>query len=180
MKKKTVEIKARCDDHEVVRAMLRERQADFRGSDHQIDTYYDVPVGRLKLRRGNIENALIYYDRPDQPEPKESDVLLHETGETGSLADILDKLFGRLVVVDKRREIYFIGNVKFHLDLVEGLGTFVEIEAIDDEGRYPVEELRRQCTDYVTLFGIRERDLLMSSYSDMLMCAAGLAQGVRP
>ncbi len=179
MKKKTVEIKARCHDHEFVRGVLRDRHAEFRGNDHQTDTYYDVPGGRLKLRRGEIENALIFYERPDQPEPKESEVLLHETTDPGSLGEILDKLFGTLVVVAKRREIYFIGNVKFHLDTVEGFGTFVEIEAIDDAGNRPVAELRSQCMDYMKLFRIRDVDLLMSSYSDMLLCAAGLAQGVR-
>ncbi len=179
MRKRTVEIKARCADLSVIRDILQARKAECRGTDHQIDTYYDVPTGRLKLRRGTIENALIFYNRPDQPEPKESDVLLHDTLDGGSLQGILDSVFRRLAVVDKTREIYFIGNVKFHLDRVAELGTFVEIEAIDESGGRPVSELRAQCLEYMNLFRIREGDLLMSSYSDMLLCAAGISQGVR-
>ena len=55
------EIKARCADQEAVRHYLREHGADFKGTDHQIDTYFDVPEGRLKLRQGPIENNLIFY-----------------------------------------------------------------------------------------------------------------------
>ena len=46
------EIKARCTDQEAVRHYLREHGADFKGTDHQIDTYFHVPKGRLKLRQG--------------------------------------------------------------------------------------------------------------------------------
>ncbi len=71
----------------------------------------------------------------------------------------------------KEREIYFIGHVKFHIDRVEGLGTFVEIEAIDSEGMYSQEELRAHCTHYTELLGINREDMLSHSYSDMLMAA---------
>ena len=74
-----VEIKARCADPEQVRAVLRQRNASFAGLDRQVDTYFRAPQGRLKLREGNIENALIYYHRPNQAGPKTSDVLLHQT-----------------------------------------------------------------------------------------------------
>lgn len=71
-----VEIKARCNDHEVIREYLKARDADFRGVDHQIDTYFHVPHGRLKLREGEIENFLIHYERSDQDGPKQSHVTL--------------------------------------------------------------------------------------------------------
>ncbi len=72
------------------------------------------------------------------------------------------------MVVDKQREIYFIQNVKFHLDVVAGLGTFVEIEAIDSDGSIRKEELLQQCHHYMKLFEISETDLLSHSYSDLL------------
>ncbi len=59
-----VEIKARCDDHDRIRSFLTSRRAVFRGTDRQVDTYFKVNHGRLKLREGTIENFLVCYDRP--------------------------------------------------------------------------------------------------------------------
>ena len=126
-----VEIKARCENHEVIREILRKEGADVRGTDHQIDTYFKVPNGRLKLREGNIENHLIFYDRKETKGLKESSILLYDSTPGSSLKEILVRSLGILAVVDKKREISFIDNVKFHLDQVEGLGQFVEIEAIE-------------------------------------------------
>ena len=73
------------------------------------------------------------------------------------------------VVVDKKREIYFIDNVKFHVDQVEDLGTFVEIEAIDMTGEIGKEKLLEQCEYYLNLFDISKNDLVEYSYSDLLL-----------
>jgi len=67
-----VEIKARCKDAGPVRDYLVSNGAILKGTDHQTDTYFNVPNGRLKLREGNIENNLIFYERPDQAGPKQS------------------------------------------------------------------------------------------------------------
>ena len=164
-----VEIKARCADPAVIRAVLRDRGADFRGTDHQIDTYFAVPNGRLKLRAGKIENNLIHYHRPDQAGPKPSEVRLYRPTNGEALGRLLQAALDVKVVVDKQREIYFIDNVKFHLDNVAGLGTFVEIEAIDADGGIGAERLYEQCRHYLTLFGIQADELLRHSYSDMLL-----------
>lgn len=166
---RNIEIKARCSNHEHVRTYLASQNADFRGTDHQIDTYFVVPNGRLKLREGTIENFLIYYERSDQEGPKESRVILYKCEPNSSLKQILLKTHEVLVRVDKRREIYFIDNVKFHIDTVEGLGTFMEIEAIDEKGTIGRERLQQQCQHYLTALGIQDIDLLSSSYSDMLL-----------
>lgn len=163
-----VEIKARCGDPERVRNVLRSHQARFAGTDHQVDTYFRVRAGRLKLREGNIENALIYYDRQNESGPKKSDVLLHVVSPNSGLKEILTKALGVLAVVDKQREIYYVANVKFHIDTVQGLGSFVEIEAAGDE-RSDRGMLLEQCRDYVEQFAIREDDLVAESYSDMVM-----------
>ncbi len=169
MKRKIIEIKARSKEHGKVRDMLKREDAEFRGTDHQVDTYFKVGSGRLKLREGDIENHLIYYAREDKRGPKQSDVMLTGTEPGSSLREMLAKALGILVVVDKKREIYFMGNVKFHLDTVEGLGEFVEIEAIDDKGDIGREKLLAQCSKYMKKFGIDEKDLVSGSYSDMLM-----------
>jgi predicted adenylyl cyclase CyaB len=164
-----VEIKARCVDQGAIRGILRSRRADFRGTDHQTDTYFKVPAGRLKLREGNIENTLVYYERENQEGPKQARVTLCPTAPGSALKEILTTSLGVLVVVRKRREIYFIGNVKFHLDLVDGLGTFAEIEAIDTDGSIGKETLLAQCQAFLALFQISPHDLVAGSYSDLLL-----------
>lgn len=168
-----VEIKARCTDQDRIRTLLRERKADFKGTDHQIDTYFKPTgeVGRLKLREGSIENDLIYYERENQAGPKQSKVTLFKTEPGSTLKEILVKTLGVLVVVDKKREIYYIENIKFHIDTVEGLGAFVEIEARDVEGTLGLAKLQEQCNEYLKLFGITDSDLQTESYSDLLLAA---------
>jgi adenylate cyclase class IV len=175
----SIEIKARCPDPSRVRKVLRSRGADFKGLDRQIDTYFRVPSGRLKLREGNIENALIYYKRVDRKGSKRCDAVLwkplEHRGQAFSdclspmrpLKKILAASCGILAVVDKRREIFFIGNVKFHIDRVKGLGNFVEIEVFG--APRAAAKLRKQCEFYRNLLGIRERDLLADSNSDQLL-----------
>lgn len=164
-----VEIKARCAHPEEAEYILMQEQADFIGLDHQIDTYFRVPEGRMKLREGNIEHSLIYYRRENQEGPKTSDVILHKPSKDPGLKDLLTHSLGILTVVDKKRKIFFIGNVKFHLDEVIGLGSFVEIEAIDKEGNIGREALQKQCDHYLQLLGIKTGDLVAVSYSDLLL-----------
>ena len=163
-----VEIKARCADPEAVRDALRQHGAERRGLDHQIDTYFACASGRLKLRRGNIETALIHYQRADQAGPKESHVCLYHPHDADALEALLRAALEVRVVVDKQREIWFAGNVKMHVDEVEGLGSFVEIEAIDDDGSHTRESLLAQCQTWMEHFGVSDEDLLTSSYSDMV------------
>lgn len=163
-----VEIKARCSDPARIREVLRAHGAEFRGLDHQIDTYFRVPNGRLKLREGNIEYALIHYRRPDSPDPKPSSVSIYRPLPDPALKEVLTAALEVLVVVEKEREIYFIDNVKFHIDTVKGLGHFVEIEAIDPDGTVGADRLDAQCRFYMAQFGIRDADLIDRSYSDML------------
>lgn len=164
-----IEIKARVASLEPLRDFLIAQKARYVGTDHQKDTYFNVPEGRLKLREGNIEQALIFYRRNDQAGPKKSEVMLHAiTKEDASLVAMLKNALPTEVVVEKTREIYFIGNVKFHLDMVEGLGTFAEIEAIDLDGSVGEAQLYAQCNDYMQAWKIETEDLLTDSYSDML------------
>lgn len=164
-----VEIKARCSDQNRIREILRSRNADFRGTDQQIDTYFKTNFGRLKLREGRIENALIYYEREDEAGPKQANVILFRSDPNSSLKEILTNSLGVLVVVEKQREIYFINNVKFHIDNVKELGAFIEIEAIDSDGTIVREKLLEQCQFFLGLFNISQNDLISISYSDLLL-----------
>ncbi|MBI2411237.1 MAG: class IV adenylate cyclase [Candidatus Kerfeldbacteria bacterium] len=164
-----IEMKARCNDQQRIREILRSQQADFRGVDHQIDTYFVVPHGRLKLREGTIENHLIFYERENSAGPKKAEIMLYDTKPESSLKTILLAALETLVVVDKQREIYFINNVKFHIDNVKELGYFIEIEAIDDTEEMSEEKLREQCEMYMKLFEIQDDQLITHSYSDLLL-----------
>ena len=164
-----VEIKARCHNPGTIRQILEGRNARFIGEDRQIDTYYQVPRGRMKLRQGKIENALIYYDRHNQQGPKTSQIKLFKTSRGEDLRDLLSIALDELIVVDKKREIYFVDNVKFHIDQVQKLGSFVEIEAIDEDGSRSLEELQHQCASFMKLFEIQDQDLIAESYSDLML-----------
>lgn len=164
-----VEIKARCTDASFIRNYLLSQGAEFKGTDQQTDTYFNVTNGRLKLREGNIENALIWYERTNQAGPKNSSVNLVKIDDAKGLKETLRKSSGIKVVVQKKREIYFIGNVKFHIDEVPGLGSFAEIEASNLYADLSQEQLKEQCDFYLAAFGINDTDLVEVSYSDMLL-----------
>lgn len=163
-----IEIKARCPDLSRMREILRMENADFCGVDHQTDTYFPCTAGRFKLREGNIENALIYYRRPNQPGPKEAEVSLCRIEPNPDLRLVLSEALGVRVQVIKHREIYFLDNVKIHLDQVEPLGSFVEIEAIDADGSLGPDLLMEQCRRWMDRFGIQSDDQIDRSYGDML------------
>jgi adenylate cyclase class 2 len=164
-----VEFKARCNQPERIREILIGKGADYKGKDHQIDIYFNVPNGRLKLRKGNIENSLIAYEREDYAGAKQSNIHLVRVEPESNLEQALTITLGVKVIVDKQRDIYFIENVKFHVDEVEGLGSFMEVEAIDSEGTIGRERLQEQCNHYRKLLGVREEDMISQSYSDLLL-----------
>jgi predicted adenylyl cyclase CyaB len=163
------EFKAHCNNIQLAEEKLQTLNPIFIGEDHQIDTYFNVETGRLKLREGNIENTLIYYDRGNTANAKQSNVLLYKPNSTADLKSILTQVHGIKVVVDKRRKIYFVENVKFHFDTVATLGTFLEVEAIDTDGTIAIEKLQEQCNFYTQFFNIEMNDFIANSYSDLLL-----------
>jgi adenylate cyclase, class 2 len=164
-----IEFKAMCNDLGAAENILQRQNPFFKGTDHQLDTYFNVPNGRLKLREGNIENALIHYERENTARSKSSHVLLYQHQPDENLKAILTKALGIKAVVDKQRKIYFIGNVKFHFDTVNELGTFIEVEAIDKDGSIGKEKLQEQCDYYADLLKVGKDDFMSVSYSDMIM-----------
>lgn len=163
------EFKAKADDINGLEKKLLTLHPKYIGEDNQADTYFNVATGRLKLREGNIENSLIYYERINTAGAKQSDILLYQHHPDKTLKEILIKVNGIKVVVDKKRKIYFIDNVKFHFDVVEGLGTFAEVEAIDRNGDIGIEKLKEQCNFYADFLGIKPDDYIALSYSDMIL-----------
>jgi homotetrameric cytidine deaminase len=132
--RRNIEIKARDADP----AATLERALALGASDEgvltQRDTYFAGARGRLKLREqdgGSEAGArLIAYSRPDEAAARTSAYRLAEVGDPAGLREALDAALGTLVVVDKRRRLLLYENVRIHLDEVQGLGSYVELEAV--------------------------------------------------
>ena len=166
---KNFEFKAKVDTLEKYENKLLTLNPKFQGIDHQIDTYFNVHKGRLKLREGNIENSLINYERENISGSKISEIILYQHEPNIALKNILTRQLGVKIVVDKKRKIYFIDNVKFHFDLVENLGTFIEVEAIDSKEEFTIEELKKQCDKYFDFFELTINNVIDKSYSDLIL-----------
>jgi len=129
-----VELKAGCAyPDEIVHGLLN-LGAQPQSVDEQSDVYYRAPTGQLKLRPGEIEHTLIHYNGPDEQAPKESQLNMVAVGSERALDDVLDATVDRDVVVTQHRHILWRDNVKFHVDAIAALGSFLEIEAIYYDG----------------------------------------------
>ncbi|MEO6537137.1 MAG: class IV adenylate cyclase [Ferruginibacter sp.] len=164
-----VEFKASAENVLMLENKLKGLNALYTGEDHQVDTYFNVTKGRLKLREGNIENSLIYYERENIAGIKQSKILLYRHNPDKILKEILVTTHGIKVVVKKLRRIYFRENVKFHFDVVDGLGSFIEVEAIDADNTIGLKKLEEQCNYYAAFFEIEEGQYVDVSYSDMII-----------
>jgi len=105
-----IEIKAHCSDTDRAEKYLSEAGARFAGLDTQEDIYFHFPEGRLKLRRGPIENNLIFYRRNNQEGPKSSQFILHPVQDSSSLQSILCEALGVKVIVKKKQKNFFSGT----------------------------------------------------------------------
>jgi predicted adenylyl cyclase CyaB len=166
---RNIEIKARVATHDNVRriaAALGARRADLL---RQVDRYYEIDGGRrVKLRTFDDRPAeLIHYSRPEDEGVRPSDYSVTPVDDAEAGACLVPR-GAPLVVVRKERELWLLDNVRIHLDQVEDLGTFVELEAVVDES-HDDDACRAQVDRLVEAFGLRERDLLRASYSDLLL-----------
>jgi len=167
--KRNVEIKARVTDLAAVRERA-ERLADSGPIElEQEDTFFGCPRGRLKLRRFlDCElGELIYYERPENAGPKESRYLVHPTADPEGLRDVLGAALGAAGVVRKRRVVYLVGPTRVHLDEVEGLGAFVELEVVMPPGQDSAQGAATARTLMAQL-GIAPAQLVDRAYVDLL------------
>jgi predicted adenylyl cyclase CyaB len=165
---RNVEIKARIDDIEAIAARAGAL------ADHgpieilQDDTFFTCERGRLKLRAlSPTEGQLIFYQRPDQRGPKESFFILAATSAPDALREALSLAYGQAGRVRKRRMLYLVGRTRVHLDRVEDLGHFLELEVVlaDGEEAGPgVDEAHA----LMTALGIAPAQLIEGAYVDLL------------
>jgi adenylate cyclase, class 2 len=163
-----VEIKARCADLAAMARAAAAAGAVLVSTIGQVDTYFNVERGRLKLRQADgIDQALIFYRRPDDSEPKLSRYELVPIAPGQELGLILEQALGVRTVVRKRRQLWRLDNIRIHLDEVEGLGSFVEFEVQVLPGR-DVAGCRAQADALMDRLGIRQSDLIAGSYADLV------------
>ena len=163
-----IEIKARVRDFGEISARA-ERLSDTPVQVlPQEDTFFNTPQGRLKLRIfSSNQGQLIYYTRPDQEGPKRSDYHISHTSDPENLKRVLALAYGIRGVVRKRRYLYLVGQTRVHLDDVEGLGQFMELEVVLQEGQSDAEG-QAIAEDLMASLGVERGNLLEGAYMDLL------------
>ncbi len=165
-----IEVKARVP----VVAILEDRLGALAGEPAanvtQEDVFFAVPKGRLKLRReSNQSGEFIYYQRADESGPKYSAYFRSRPDDLAETEDELRRLFGAKAIVRKTRRLYWVEGARIHLDEVDGLGSFVEIEVpVRDDGEH---RARAQAAHLMKLLGIDDEDLVSEAYEDLLTSA---------
>jgi predicted adenylyl cyclase CyaB len=133
----------------------------------QDDTFFPCPNGRLKLRiLSENEGQLIFYRRPDKSGPKESFYVISSTTSPDSLREVLSLAYGQAGHVKKHRTLFIKGRTRIHLDRVEGLGDFLELEVFLDEGELS-ESATAEAEELLKRLGISSKQLIEGAYADM-------------
>jgi predicted adenylyl cyclase CyaB len=165
---RNIEVKAHVDDFEALKARAESLSDQPLEIIPQEDTFFNTEQGRLKLRILAPDlGVLIYYERPDQDGPKRSDYHLAETRDPESLKQTLTLAFGVRGVVRKTRYLYMVGQTRIHLDDVEGLGHFMELEVVMHEGQSDAEG-QAIAKDLMRRLGIRKEAWLEGAYMDLI------------
>ena len=165
---RNVEIKARARDFKG-QVLLAER-LENRGVLHVIqeDTFFNVVSGRLKLRTfADGSGELIQYQRVDSLDPAEPHYIRYPTDTPELLKEALTNALGVRGLVRKKRTVYLTGKKRIHMDEVEGLGSFIELEVVlesTDEIASGVALAR----ELMSKLSIEEEDLVEGAYIDML------------
>jgi len=163
-----IEIKARTRNFEEVRHRAEGMSDTPVEVISQEDIFFYTPQGRLKLRvLSHDRGQLIYYTRPDQEGPKRSDYYLSHTAAPDSLRRVLELAYGIRGVVRKTRYLYLVGQTRVHLDDVQGLGHFMELEVVMQEGQSDAEG-QAIAEGLMASLGVERNDLLEGAYIDLL------------
>jgi len=164
-----IEIKARCLNFNATQDKIQEIASEFLGTDYQRDTYYRVKNGRLKLRESKIDGAyLIPYLRSDISSPKKSVYTKINIVNPDEVKKLFHSIFGIHLIVTKRRDIYIYENVRIHLDKVDHLGDFIELEAVLKAPYSDPQIENKKVKFLMEILNITKADLLAESYESML------------
>jgi adenylate cyclase class 2 len=167
--RRNLELKARDVDPGQSLDTCKRLGAEDRGALLQKDTYFDVPKGRLKLRQEGNAAHLIAYERPDLPGHRESRYRIVEIEDPPGLEQALAGVLGITAVVSKERRLFLFESVRIHLDRVDGLGHFIELEGVAAPGELDLSRLERLLTELRGSLGIDEANLIGESYCDLIL-----------
>ena len=172
---RNIEIKARLEDPRAAEAAAASLAGHQPQVLHQVDTYFNLAQGRLKLREhGEAGPAeLIFYRRGDAATPRPCDYEIVPVADPGPLKALLARALGVKTVVAKERRVFLYRNVRIHLDRVEGLGSFIEFEAAMDPGSADAEG-EGMVTGLMERFSISPHDVIAGSYCDLVNGEAGI------
>lgn len=167
--KKNFEIKVKLDNQEKTIKLLRmfcKGKKVIKQRQFQEDIYYRVNKGRLKLRiiDGKTGN-LIHYFRSNETGKRVSNYTISETNTPKELNTILSSLYGVLITVKKSREITIIDDTRIHIDKVNGLGNYLEIEIIFNS----IKEARDRMRGLIKSLELNEKAFIKVSYSDLIL-----------
>ncbi|MCD6598274.1 MAG: class IV adenylate cyclase [Bacteroidales bacterium] len=135
---------------------------------NQKDIYFNVPTGRLKLRVFSPDSAeLIFYRRPDQQGPKISQYEISEINDPEGIKNILKSAYGIRNTVIKTRHLYICGRTRIHLDKVESLGEFIELEVVLSDSEQ-LSDGEKEARELMVQLGIKPDHLIDVAYIDLL------------
>ncbi|MBU7573675.1 MAG: class IV adenylate cyclase [Hydrogenophaga sp.] len=165
---RNVEIKARLDNFSAVAAKAAALADHGPIAIAQDDTFFRCDNGRLKLRVfSETQGELIFYRRTDRQGPKESFYMHSPTASPASLREALTLAHGEIGRVVKDRTLYLLGRTRIHLDKVQGLGEFLELEVVLEDGE-PLEAGVREAHRLMADLGIAPSQLVGGAYVDLL------------
>lgn len=168
-----IEYKAELREIDLARAACKAVGAKFVITLVQRDTYFRVPSGRLKRRECEGEpTEWIFYDRADKANPRLSSFTIYSSSEARSRFGT--RPLPRLVVVNKRRDLWMVDNTRIHLDEVERVGRFLEFESLVSPG-YPVAACHDRINGLREAFAHAMGEPISCSYADLVLQEEGIA-----
>jgi predicted adenylyl cyclase CyaB len=165
---RNIEIKARVTDLNIIADRLKALHIKKSAVIRQADIFFENPQGRLKLRRfSDHSGELIFYQRSDLKGPKTSIYDIYRTTDPAGLEKILRLAYPVLGEVEKTRDLYLTGPTRIHLDRVAGLGNFLELEVVMENGQ-PAEAGEQIARDLMRKLGVNPENCLEGAYIDLL------------
>jgi len=165
---RNVEIKARIASIEAIAPRVAALADRGPIEIEQDDTFFVCERGRLKLRMFSASaGQLIFYRRANQAGPKESRFVISPTGSPDSLREALAMAYGAAGRVRKHRTLYIVGRTRVHLDRVEGLGDFLELEVVLAEGE-SADAGVKEARGLMATLGLADDQLVEGAYVDLI------------
>ncbi len=165
---RNVEIKARVPSLAAIEPLAAALSGQEPTHIAQDDTFFACARGRLKLRAfADGSGELIFYRRNDETGPKESFYIITPTAAPDALRETLALAYGAIGRVRKQRLLYITGRTRIHLDRVEGLGEFLELEVVLRDGE-TVEAGMQEARSLMQALGVAPEHLVSGAYLDLL------------